>query len=50
MNLGFLFCGFQILSLLLDRSVKPDVLNRHKQVWKDWFFFLFLSSFLMRYV
>ena len=33
--IGFQFCLvvlFQILSMLLDRSVSPDLLNRHKQV------------------
>lgn len=30
---GFWLLGaFQILSMLLERSVNPDVLNRHKQV------------------
>ena len=37
LNVGFLFGGFllfQVVSWLLDRSMNPDVLNRHKQVRK----------------
>lgn len=38
LNVGFLMIFFffgsdwQILSMLLERSVNPDALNRHKQV------------------
>lgn len=30
--MGFVFDGTQVLSMLLGRSLNPDILNRHKQV------------------